>query len=149
MLVAASCYQNIFQNVTKGIAMSILDDLILRERTASNLCIPHLCPPNPWVKDDRILEDRTHLEFTYSTSNNPDKSGPASDAFLVPAVFFEVHQVWNVVFFGASCTMLAACLIWTWRKPVEGRGVNSRLQYSLTASSQLDLNLKTHSGRRR
>jgi len=43
-----------------------------------------------------VLSHSADITFTYKTSDNPDKAGPAQNAFLVPAVWFEVHRVWNV-----------------------------------------------------
>jgi hypothetical protein len=36
------------------------------------------------------------LEFTYQTSPSPDKAGPASDVFLMPALTFKVSEIWVV-----------------------------------------------------
>lgn len=38
------------------------------------------------------------FEFTYKTSALPERAGPASDAFLMPALTFEVIEVWIVKF---------------------------------------------------
>ena len=44
----------------------------------------------------QTLVSSASLSFTYSTAENPEKAGPASDVFLVPAVFFELRKVWSV-----------------------------------------------------
>jgi hypothetical protein len=36
------------------------------------------------------------LEFTYQTSPDPNKAGPASDVFLMPALTFKVSEIWVV-----------------------------------------------------
>ena len=40
--------------------------------------------------------------FTYQTSASPERAGPASDAFLMPALTFEVIEVWIVKFAGTA-----------------------------------------------
>ena len=57
--------------------------------------------------------NKIYLAFTYQTSPDPDKAGPASDAFLVPAVWFDVIRVWKVGYgncnlFGMPGTTLKA-----------------------------------------
>lgn len=42
---------------------------------------------------------KTEFEFTYQTSSLPHRPGPASDAFLMPALTFDVIEVWVVQFF--------------------------------------------------
>ena len=56
-------------------------------------------------EEDNIQEGELTLSFTYTTSQDPDKAGPPSDAFLVPSVWFEVHQVWHVSAHVPTCTI--------------------------------------------
>ena len=59
------------------------------------------------VKNGHLLEDSLHIKFTYETSALPERAGPAADAFLVPAMWFEVIKVWKVSYAGAPyCKIL-------------------------------------------
>jgi len=46
--------------------------------------------------ESREVTRDLRVSFTYSTSGEADKAGAASDAFLVPSIWFEVHRVWQV-----------------------------------------------------
>ena len=55
-----------------------------------------------------VTKDLGHtldFTFTYQTSPSANNAGPAHDAFLVPAVFFEVRRVWFVRFSEDECVI--------------------------------------------
>ena len=59
------------------------------------------------VQAGHALEDSLHITFSYETSPMPERAGPAADAFLVPAMWFEVVKVWKVSYAGAPhCKIL-------------------------------------------
>jgi len=62
-------------------------------------------------KSDAQLEGALNLEFSYTTSQHPAKNGPAADAFLVPAVWFEVKKVWIVSFSAKKCQITGTMAI--------------------------------------
>jgi hypothetical protein len=60
---------------------------------------------------ERSLElDSFDVTFTYQTSARPDKAGPPSDAFLMPALTFEVVEWWKVVVGKDQCEIFGDTL---------------------------------------
>jgi hypothetical protein len=53
-------------------------------------------PTRVYGKQPYAVNGNFDFEFTYATSANPDRAGPASDAFLMPALTFEISEVWVV-----------------------------------------------------
>lgn len=63
-----------------------------------------------WTGDDALGSD--DYEFSYQTSAEPDNAGAASDSFLMPALTFEITEVWVVMFNADSDPSTAnSCLI--------------------------------------
>jgi hypothetical protein len=55
---------------------------------------------------DKVTEkDGGQFQFSYKTSSTADRSGPASDSFLMPALTFQVIEIWMVRFaqFKTAC----------------------------------------------
>lgn len=59
--------------------------------------------------ESELIEDDS-FTFSYQTSNSPAFAGPAGDAFLMPALSFEVIEIW-IVKFSSSATTQNDCSI--------------------------------------
>ena len=58
------------------------------------------------ARSESQQESELTISFQYSTSADADKAGPSSDAFLVPAVWFELHKTWFVSFSHSGCSVV-------------------------------------------
>jgi hypothetical protein len=58
--------------------------------------------------EQEIESSSMDLEFTYTTSGNPDKAGPPSDTFLMPSLVFEVVEWWTVRIGSNQCEIFGS-----------------------------------------
>ena len=54
------------------------------------------------ASDVEDLVNKIEFSYSYTTADEADKAGPASDAFLVPAMFYDVTRVWMVSYYNCE-----------------------------------------------